>query len=178
MAGRRKTNAKGRSTGTAPFVMLPNWVFDSRAFRSLKPGPRSLLWELVRRHDGTNNGRIVFSQRRMAEALNIADRQTIAEYVRELAAKGFIIATRPGGFSVKVSERRATEWALTWVKIGDELPTKEFARWRPDQIGGKENPTFKDGKADPRTVETVALHSNVREFPSDRVRRAAGLGAG
>src|SRR3982751_1271120 len=112
MSRTRKMNAKGRSVGTRPFVMLPQWAFDSPAYRCLRPGPRALLWEMIRRHNGGNNGRIGFSQRDMAAAMNVADRETVAAYVRELEAKGFVKAMRRGGFSVKVSDRRATEWAL------------------------------------------------------------------
>ena len=136
MSRKRSIASKGRGTGSQPFVMLTNWAFDSAAYRSLKPGPRALLWEVIRRYNGGNNGRIGFSQRRMAEAINVADRQTVAEYVRELQAKGFIKAIRVGGFNVKASDRRATEWALTCHKIGDELPTKEFMRRRPPEIDG------------------------------------------
>ena len=95
-------------------MMLKHWIFDCPAYRSLKPGPRAVLWELIRRYNGTNNGRIAYGARDMARAVQVADRQTIASYERELESKGFIRAVRRGGFSVKVSDRRVTEWALTW----------------------------------------------------------------
>jgi hypothetical protein len=174
----RKINAKGRSTGTQPFVMLSHWAFDCVAYRTLKPGPRALLWELIRRHNGENNGKIGFSQRYMASAICVADRETIAAYVRELEARGFIKAMRRGGFNLKVADRRATEWALTWLKIGDELPTKEFMRWRPNQINGTEKPADRDGKAVPSPTTAVRECSNVREFPSDKVRRTAIMRTG
>jgi hypothetical protein len=174
MSRKRKLSAKGRSTGTKPFVMLHNWIFDCPAYRSLKPGPRAVLWELTRRYNGSNNGRIACGAREMARALNVTDRQTIATYERELEAKGFIKAMRRGGFSVKVSDRRVTEWALTWEKVGDELPTKEFASWRPTEIDGTENPPTKGGKSFPAQESNVRQCSNVREFPSHKVRRAVG----
>lgn len=158
--------------------MLHNWVFDSPAYRSLKPGPRAVLWELIRRYNGSNNGRIAYGARDMARALSVTDRQTIATYERELEAKGFIKAVRRGGFSVKVSDRRVTEWALTWEKIGDDLPTKEFARWRPIEIGGTGKPSTKGGESFPAQQSRVRDHSNVWEFPSDKVRKAASARAG
>lgn len=176
MSRRRSLSAKGRSTGTKPFVMLQNWAFDCPAYRSLKPGPRAVLWELIRRYNGTNNGRIACSARDMARAINVSDRQTVAEYERELQAKGFLKITRPGGFNVKVSDRRATEWALTWEKIGDELPTKDFMKWRPTEIRGTENPPIKGGESVLGAVVEVRERSNVREFPSHKVRRAVGAG--
>lgn len=174
----RKRYRNGRSTGAQPFVMLGYWTFDCAAFRSLKPGPRAVLWELIRRHNGANNGRIGFSQRDMAAAINVSDRETVAAYVRELEAKGFIKAMRRGGFNVKVSDRRATEWALTWIKIGDDLPTKEFARWRPSEIDGTEKPASKDGNGVPEGGDSVRQRSNVREFPSPLAHRRAATRAG
>jgi hypothetical protein len=38
----------------------------------------------------------------MSAAINVADRETVAGYVRELEARGFIVARRRGGFNVKV----------------------------------------------------------------------------
>ena len=73
----------------------------------------------------------------MAVAMNVADRETVAAYVRELEAKGFIKATRRGGFSVKVSDRRATEWALTWLKIADELPDIHNYHFREEVVDGE-----------------------------------------
>jgi hypothetical protein len=156
--------------------MLTHWAFDSLAYRSLKPGPRALLWELIRRHNGANNGRIGFSQRAMSDAINVADRETVAGYVRELEARGFIVAQRRGGFNVKVAERRASEWALTMFPIGEELATKDFMRWRPEKIGGAEKPASKGGKAVLEHGGGVRPCSNVREFPS--VPRRAPVDAG
>lgn len=176
MSRRRKPNAKGRSTGSQPFVMLTHWAFDSAAYRSLKPGPRALLWELIRRHNGANNGRIGFSQRDMSAAINVADRETVAGYVRELEARGFIAAQRRGGFNVKVADRRATEWALTMFPVGDELATKEFMRWKPEKIDGAEKSASRDGKSAPEHGGGVRACSNVREFPSLPSRAPADLG--
>lgn len=174
---RRKLNAKGRSTGAQPFVMLSHWAFDSAAYRSLKPGPRALLWELIRRHNGANNGRIGFSQRAMSDAVNVADRETVAGYVRDLEARGFIVAQRRGGFNVKVADRRASEWALTMFPIGDELATKDFMRWRPEKIRGTEKPASKGGKTVLEHSRGVRPCSNVREFPPAPSRSPADPGA-
>lgn len=126
--------------------MLTHWAFDCPAYRSLKPGPRALLWELIRRHNGANNGRIGFSQRDMSAAINVADRETVAGYVRELEARGFIIAQRRGGFNVKAADRRASEWALAMFPVGEELATKDFMHWRPNEIDGADKPASKGGK--------------------------------
>ena len=178
MARGRKVNAKGRGTGAQPFVMLPHWAFDCPAYRTLKPGPRALLWELIRLFNGANNGRIGFSQRNMSAAIKVADRETVAGYVRELEARGFIVARRRGGFNVKAADRRASEWALTWLHIGDDLPTKDFMHWRPDKIDGTAKPASKGGIAVPALRHEVPRGSNVREFPPVKDRLAAVTRAG
>ena len=76
----RREYPKPRPAYAKPFVMLPHWTFDCPAYRTLKPGPRALLWELIRKHNGANNGRIGFSQRAMSAAINVADRETVAGY--------------------------------------------------------------------------------------------------
>ena len=88
MAVGRKTNAKGRSTGKHPFVMMGHFAFDCSAYRSLKLGPRALLWEFVRKHNGANNGFIAFSQRDMSSAIGVADRETIAAMSERLKSAG------------------------------------------------------------------------------------------
>ena len=157
--------------------MLTHWAFDCPAYRSLKPGPRALLWELIRRHNGANNGRIGFSQRAMSDAINVADRETVAGYVRELEARGLIVAQRRGGFNVKASDRRASEWALTMFPVGEELATKDFMRWRYEKIDGADKSASKGGKAVLAKAGGVRLHSNVRNFPSVPTRPPADPGA-
>jgi hypothetical protein len=165
MSRGRRSNRKGRSVGAGPFVMLPNYVFDSAAFQSLKPGPKALLFELIRQHNGSNNGRIIFSARQMAEALNVSDRETIAKYTRELVNTGLICPIRLGGFNVKASERRATEWALTWIAVGTEPPSKDFLKWQPAESDGPEKPASTGGKPVRRKLEASVIATNVLLFP-------------
>lgn len=176
MSFTRKLNVKGRRIGARPFVMLENWVFDSEAFRTLKSGPRALLWEVIRKHNGANNGRIGFSQRAMSAAINVADRETVAGYVRELVARGFIKAHRRGSFNMKVSDRRASEWELTMYPVGTEPATKDFMRWKQAKIDGTEKPALGDGKADPAICSDVPQHSNGPEIPSLTSRPTADPG--
>lgn len=127
---RRGVRHNGKSKGGQPFVMVPNYMFDSPAFRSLDRVARCLLLELIRRHNGHNNGEIALGQRDAAKAVGISKLLTIATAFRELEAKGFIEATAKGAFSNKLS--RATEWRLTWLEAGDRKPDKPFMRWVPD----------------------------------------------
>lgn len=109
--------------------MLNNYVFDCPAYRTMKPGPRALLWELIRRHNGNNNGVIGLGVRDAATLLNVG-KDAAGRYFRELIERGFIVPARPGGFNIKDPEsRRATEWRMTWERCRDQSPTKDFMNW-------------------------------------------------
>ncbi len=126
--GRRKNRllVNGRNATSVAFLMLDNYVFDCPAYRGMAPGPRTLLWELIRRHNGCNNGQIGLGVREAAECLK-ATKDTAAGYFRTLIVRGFIAQSKPGGFNMKdPSSRRATEWRLTWQRCNDQPPTKEF----------------------------------------------------
>lgn len=129
--GGRGVNAKGRSKRSPPFVMLPHYVLKSAAYCSLKPGPVSLLVQIVLRYNGSNNGQIGFGRRDACKAINVSDKDTVAKYFRELEEKGLVKATKQGGFNMKdPSSRRATEWAITWERLNEQPPTKEFMKWK------------------------------------------------
>jgi len=163
---KRKLTAKGRSANEQ-FVKLPFWMLACPAYRSLKPGPRALLVEFHGRFNGNNNGRIIFSAREMAVEINVSDRQTIAKYVRELEAAGFIKAMQRGGFNLKSpTESRATEWALTLFGIGDKPADKTFMRWQPEKNNGTEKPTGRDGKSSRDDKKTVPACSDGQENPA------------
>ena len=144
----RKVDATGRSAGFVRHVRLDHWIFDCAVYRRLKPGPRALLWELIRRFNGSNNGRIGFGVREAAKAVNVNATETVSGYFHDLEAAGFIVATRRSAFNLKArADRMATEWALTWLPIDDRAATKDFMHERPSNFDGTENPTPKNGKS-------------------------------
>lgn len=143
--GRRQN---GRSAHGPPFVQLHYYVMDSAAYRALKSGPRALLLEIIRRYNGSNNGTIGLGVRQAAAALNITDKDTANVYFKALEAHGFIKAISRGGFNMKdPSSRRASEWAITWERVGDQPPTKEFMKWTPEEKCGPEKSVVRSGKS-------------------------------
>jgi hypothetical protein len=112
----------------APHVRLYRWMLDSPAYLSLSCQARTVLLEIARGHDGTNNGRLGLSIRRASERCNIA-RGTAARALVELQERGFIDCMTKGAFSRKVLH--ATEWRLTWwsCDVTGELPSKKFMSW-------------------------------------------------
>ena len=80
--------------------MLKDGWLDAPAYRRLSAAARAVLTELLRRENGSNNGRIRFSG---ADHLTVghADRQKTDRALRELRAEGFVVETRPTGRSGK-----------------------------------------------------------------------------
>ena len=127
MARRRaKILKNGRNAGSTGFLMLENYVFDCPAFRTMKVGPRALLLELIRRHNGSNNGSIALGVRAAAKLLEVS-KDTASKYFGVLIERGFIAPARLGGFNMKDPQsRRSTEWRLTWIKTSCTAATKDF----------------------------------------------------
>lgn len=128
--GRRRSRlfANGRNATATSFIKMDNWMFDCAPFRRLKPGPRCLLFELIRRFNGSNNGSIGLGVREAAKQLGV-NKDTASAYFLTLIQSGFIASTRAGGFNIKdPASRRATEWRLTWMNTDCMPATKDFMK--------------------------------------------------
>lgn len=133
-----KHNHKGRSKTGGAFVMLPNYLLDSPAWRALSTQARALYIELRRRYNGRNNGQIALSVRDGADLCRM-NRDTVASSFKALESLGFVELATPGSFSRKV--RHAAEWRLT-TDICDAtgaVPSKAFMRWRPEPDNPNQN---------------------------------------
>ncbi len=151
----------GRNAGSTHFVMLDNYVFDCVAFRTMKAGPRALLFELIRLHNGTNNGSIGLGARRAAVLLG-ANKDTANKYFWVLMERGFIAPARPGGFNMKDPEsRRSTEWRLTWIKTSCMPATKDFLNF------GKKNTVPKIRTTGTEIADTIDSDDAVRPKKAD-----------
>ena len=169
-----KTDAKGRSKGDFKHVRLQEWLLRSDAYRSLSCTARCLLVELYRKYNGTNNGDLFLSCRDAAELLGLSSKDTASRAFRELQVRGFILAKGRGAFSMKL--KLATTWILTEFPVGEELPTKEFMRFKaPDQ---KQNTVRPIGRT-VRPIGPVSLKSDrehaPRSDPSDREGQNEGV---
>lgn len=139
-------NRKRRAANGPPFLQLHNYVFDTPAFRALKPGPRALLLELIRRHDGQNNGRIGLGLREAVEALAMTDHASVTGYFRKLEAHGFIRKRKASGFNMKdPAARTATEWELTMHPVGNVAALKTFLNWSPADLRSGKPPLVREG---------------------------------
>ena len=126
-----KHNRKGRTNGGGRYVAISHWMMRTEAWRSFNTVARCAYVELAARYagPGSNNGRLPYSLREMAKALNVS-KMTAQRAFLMLQDRGFIVETKRGAFSLK--ERHATEWRLT--EFGDDatgaFATKDFALWK------------------------------------------------
>src|SRR5580704_10618778 len=130
----RRHNKTGRSKGRERFVSITNSLMRTDAWRDLDCVARCAYIEIAARYagPGTNNGRIPYSLREMATALNCS-RATAMRALHKLQDRGFLAMTKKGAFSVKC--RVATEWRLTehGCDLTGAAATKNYTKWTKKQ---------------------------------------------
>lgn len=140
-----KHKNKGRSKGEPRHVRLYHYLMRTDAWKELDCVARSAYVELASRYGGpgSNNGRIPYSLREMAEALKVS-KMTAQRAMKRLQDHGFIVEEKHGAFSVKL--RHASEWRLTEFvsDVTGELPTKDFTRWKKNTVSPENPYGFRD----------------------------------
>jgi DNA-binding transcriptional MocR family regulator len=125
--------ARSRKVKMLRHVRLYHYLMQTEARHSLKALERSIYVEMAARYagDGSNNGRIGYSIREAASTFRVG-KSSAARALETLQDRGFIVARKKGAFSLK--SRHSTEWRLTefGCDLTGALPTKEFARWLPE----------------------------------------------
>jgi hypothetical protein len=110
------------------FLQLYTNVKRSKAYHQLTSYARSLLFELIDRYNGCNNGMIGFGVREAVYELGCC-KGTVSNAMRELDDTGLARPTKIGAWRGK----RATEWRLMWLrcdKTGD-LPVSAWEQRKP-----------------------------------------------
>ena len=97
---------------------------DTVAWGRLSVTARAAWLEYMRRHNGSNNGRIAMPERNLADRLGIS-RNTANRAIKELLTFGFIEVTRGASFAGK---RIAVEYLLT--HLPDDRTTSGKPRLR------------------------------------------------
>jgi len=115
--------------GGGKFVQLPHGLITEWSRLGLSIGARALHVELIRRFNGTNNGRVYLPSREAATALGVS-RNTVGSYSRELVACGFIVETRGAALGVE-GKGRAAEWRLTHLSCDGKPPSAEYRKTEP-----------------------------------------------
>jgi hypothetical protein len=122
---------KRRSAGR--FLALYHRLLKSHAWHALTPLQRCGYIEIAQLYDGTNNGRLAMSTRRLAGLIPCSKNAGI---LTGLEDAGFIETVKEGKFSPRVGERLASEYRLTDFKcdVTGELPSRKYnerKRWDP-----------------------------------------------
>ena len=126
---------KNKGRGKERYVSLRYWLLNAPAWKSLPGNARALYIELVRRYNGSNNGRIPYSVREAAQGLSIS-LHTASHLLRILQERGLIVCIKRGAFSLKTT-KEASEWQLTEYDCDHPVAhaTKDFMRWQPPEDG-------------------------------------------
>lgn len=111
MTSRRRRKAPEVVTGR--YTAMPHAVLDSVAFMGASHRARSLLFELLRQHNGSNNGHLhlatAWLRRRGWRSMGAIQRAKI-----ELLSRNLIVKTKQGGLGLGPDL-----FAMTWLDISD-----------------------------------------------------------
>jgi len=157
-----KKNSRGR------FVMLTHDMIKSAAWQSLDGNEQALYVHFASRFDGKNNGRIAFSVREAAQALNIS-KDTGARTIKVLIDRGLIEIVKRSAFNLKRGPDKATEYRLTEYpcNVTGKAATYKFKKWRR----GKNGP--EDFSRSDHRDRSVRLEGPIS--PTTRTEANAGL---
>ena len=163
----RRVGKDGRSDGEPRFIQVQYWILETPAFLALSPRATRALLFMLKRFNGTNNGKIAFGVRsgcfmRPQGSSQLDDRPVLSKSemgraLRELQAAGFIRCTQEATFDQK---RLTREWRLTWLPCNGQPPTKEFAGERRPS-NSETSPT--GGPMGPITVPRAGQHDTQNE---------------
>jgi hypothetical protein len=128
------------------FVALPHYMMRSEAWRYARPVEKVVLIDVWMRHNGSNNGQIVYGARD-GEKIGISKSVT-ARALAGLVELGFLRIARDAAFTVKTKEAR--EWTITGEPLNERQPTKDFMRWQPAR---KQAPSHQKSKNETRSPE-------------------------
>ena len=123
------------STTSNRFVKLDHDLMRTEAWRVLSPGAICLLLEIWARHNGRNNGEIVYSNRQAQRRFGCSSKRAV-KWFAELEDKGFIVAVQRGSFNYRAGAlaTRASRWRLTMEPSKGSQATREYLKWTPANL--------------------------------------------
>lgn len=135
------------------YTPLPHAVLDSVAFMGATATAKGLLFELLRQHNGSNNGRFQLTGQWLAKR-GWRSPEVVLRARRQLIERGLIVQTRQGGLN-----HGASQFGVTWLPItnyiGLEITARDYhpGAWRLMDTA----PTLKN--ASPDTAHVVACYA-------------------
>jgi hypothetical protein len=106
-------------------IRLYRWLLRSPAWGALSPNGKAVLLHVWSRHNGINNGQIVYGVRCAGE-IGVSKDQA-ARALAELIELGFLKIRRDSSFTLKIKETRV--WQITAEPVDGRPATKEFMSW-------------------------------------------------
>ncbi len=107
-----------------PYGAIPIALLDSMAFMGASYPAKALLFDLIRQHNGKNNGRLQLSFSWLAKR-GWKSRDVIQRAKAELMARGLLLQTKQGGLNIG-----AAWYAVTWLSIsnfvGLDIQSKDY----------------------------------------------------
>lgn len=108
----------GRSKPKKHFVKIDFSIVTHPRFLALSGNAVKVLIAIISKHNGRNNGEIVFPTRYFGMDLG---KNAVNAAIKELVAAGFITIETRSSFHMKA--RRAQEYAIAWLPVGNRPPT-------------------------------------------------------
>jgi hypothetical protein len=123
---KKKQKVQDRIVTRSPgqFIQFSQELRDSEAYRSLKPGARCLLIELMMLVWPDRNGKIGMSHAK-ASLLIGCSKKTAGKYFEMLLSRGFIKVEKGELWQ----ERLAREYSLTMATRQGRQPSHEYLSW-------------------------------------------------
>jgi hypothetical protein len=107
-----------------PYSAIPHAVLDSASFKGASHPAKAMLFDLMRQHNGKNNGHLHLSFSWL-QSRGWKSRDVIQRARAELIQRGLLIQTRQGGLNIG-----ASRYAVTWLHItnyvGLEIQGKDY----------------------------------------------------
>lgn len=113
MAAKPKQQKRPAEAVNGLYGAIPVTLLDSAAFMGASYPAKALLFDVIRQHNGANNGRLQLSFSWLAKR-GWKSRDVIQRAKAELIERGLLIQTKQGGLNIG-----ATWYAVTWLHISN-----------------------------------------------------------
>lgn len=109
---------------TGGYAGIPHTVLDSPAFQGTSPRSKALLFEVMRQHNGKNNGHLHLAMSWLKKRGWLSADQ-VSDSTAELIERQLIVQTKQGGLNIGPN-RYALSWQHITNYVGLDIYPKEY----------------------------------------------------